>query len=352
MATGRPSKKNRYGLSPAAYTVWLASKQITGGYEDRALREEIVNSTMRAMIQSQREYLRAHRDQLERKLERMKQDRNWYVNSLRKRLAQFLYEDKVPPKDANLGKYISVEIECYFDSESDIERLAVDVQAAGLRKLITFKTDASIKPNGDSNGCDCGDEECADYHGDTSSDEERSLEIVITTTVGEYEPIRKLCDLLDKHGAQVNASCGLHVHFDYRHAKNYREVSRAANRVARAVAALKLMLPRSRRDNDFCSRAINKRDDHSRYAFVNTHAYDAHQTLEIRGHSGTVNADKIINWIEIIYNILNSKKRGLSRVKLSNPVEVAEVFELPTNLKAYMADRYKTFANSNAEEAA
>lgn len=46
----------------------------------------------------------------------------------------------------------------------------------------------------------------------------------------------------------------------------------------------------------------------SRYAFVNCHSYRKHKTLEIRGHSGTIDADKILNWIGICAAIMF--KRG------------------------------------------
>ena len=37
---------------------------------------------------------------------------------------------------------------------------------------------------------------------------------------------------------------------------------------------------------------------HDRYCGVNLHAYSDHNTIEIRIHSATLDADKVINWVK------------------------------------------------------
>lgn len=211
-------------------------------------------------------------------------------------LRQRLFRDKKPPNDTI---YCAVEIECIFNGGYDYNNFIKDIRNNSLSNCVTIKNDGSLR---NSDDCSCNDESC-----NTCYDARDYIpkEIVVFFPKNDMTVLKKVCEYLDDR-AHVNKSCGLHVHFDYRD-KGKTLAFKAANKLAHIVPLLKLMLPEGRRNNSFCSEIISK-DRGSRYAFVNTTAFSKHQTIEVRGHSGTTSFEKISQWIMICDAAMNHKK--------------------------------------------
>ncbi len=199
-----------------------------------------------------------------------------------------IYENKGVP-DTFHGKWRSIEFEVIFKSEDDVEEFVKYCKKKRYTKFVTIKDDGSI--------------EADDF-------DESPQEIVVSFRSGADSIVKNICAFL-KDRAYVNKSCGAHVHFDMRSYKK-DTVEKYGKRLANSVPALKQILPKSRRDNEFCSdQDMSKLEGYdTRYAFVNLQAYKKHRTIEVRGHAGTINAKKILNWIKICETImLNGKPR-------------------------------------------
>lgn len=149
---------------------------------------------------------------------------------------------------------------------------------------------------------------------DASIRADKGFEIVSPPLKGEngINQVRIVAETIEELGGQVNRSCGLHIHHDVNdftldHFKNiYSLYHRFENTIDE-------IMPVSRRGNNntFCKSIQGKMEElkdansleeirrifQSRYYKLNVQSFWRHGTIEFRQHSGTVNAEKIINWI-------------------------------------------------------
>ena len=159
----------------------------------------------------------------------------------------------------------------------------------------------------------------------------RGIEIVSPVLKGKagLEQIRKVASALEANGARINKTCGLHVHVGARDLSALH-VQSILNRYSTFESVIDSMMPVSRRanHNHFClpiaeiirwdSRELltkpwpdlvdMARSVGSRYYKVNVSAYLRHGTIEFRQHSGTVNPEKIINWVLFCLNFVEASK--------------------------------------------
>ncbi len=155
------------------------------------------------------------------------------------------------------------------------------------------------------------------------TDSSCGYEIVSPVLYGEdgIEQIRKVCDALDGI-ANVDRNCGFHIHIDA-NGLNLRQIKDVVKSYKEYEDIFDLVLPRSRRanNNQYCKSledvtlseidtANNIRElvagafGNDRYYKLNIASYLRHGTIEIRQHSGTVDADKVINWVYLIQNFV------------------------------------------------
>lgn len=221
-----------------------------------------------------------------------------------------------------------------------------EIRNLGFNKYVTLKDDGSVYPDskiddeaccmsGDEDGNDCGDCEYCNL-------DEYGREIVVTFKYGNWELVKQICKALNACGAYVNKTCGLHVHFDFRNSKRLL-VSKMGHRIAKCVPALYKMLPKSRRDNSYCKVAINHHTRGERYAFVNLQSYSKHRTLEIRGHSGTTDPVKIINWIRLMKYCMDYKGKPLETID-----ELVNQVKMPEDLMEYCVQRSDKFVKEQS----
>ena len=129
------------------------------------------------------------------------------------------------------------------------------------------------------------------------------------------EIAKRAAKALEAAGATINTTCGLHVHFDAANLST-EELRTICKRYARHEEEIDSFMPASRRGNanTYCesvrslflnNRAFDRATTkiklvesiHSRYYKVNLQAYARHHTIEFRQHSGSVDAEKIANWV-------------------------------------------------------
>jgi hypothetical protein len=203
----------------------------------------------------------------------------------------------------NLNRTYGVEIEFIGDRAS----VAQAVREAGLDCLVEgynhitrphwkVVTDGSVKVNGISG-----------LGGEIVSP--------ILSGIEGFEQIEKVCRALKSAGASVNITCGLHVHHDARdfRTETFKNLIKIYRRFEPTID--ELVAP-SRRENTntYCQtlarinmEEILKKNTlqqiiplyGNRYRKLNLHSFATHGTVEFRQHQGTIDADKIINWIKL-----------------------------------------------------
>lgn len=150
--------------------------------------------------------------------------------------------------------------------------------------------------------------------------------------------IEIVCRVLNDLGVQVNHSCGLHVH----HGANdltLNDWQNLAKLYLKYEATLDTLLPVSRRagQNQFCAalrtqfssldeafRIIDRATTlealadllcrRVRYYTLNLMAFWRHGTVEVRHHSGTIDAAKILHWVSLTQCLI---LRAMERTSIS-----------------------------------
>lgn len=148
---------------------------------------------------------------------------------------------------------------------------------------------------------------------------------ILEGTAGLTE-LETVCNVLEANHVKVNKSCGLHIHFDAQ-AMKAEQVKNVLINYANFETIIDSFLPTSRRENNntycksvkgFESRIQNMttisqmaNEMSGRYYKMNLQSYSRHQTIEFRQHSGTVEFNKISNWILFLHNLVefSAKKK-------------------------------------------
>jgi hypothetical protein len=150
-------------------------------------------------------------------------------------------------------KYIGIEIECLIPDSWKFEK-----DFLPYRKYLSIDKDGSIQ-----------DEES--YSGKEFKILARESEIA--------DIVRGVTDILNAHGARVNETCGLHVHFDMRTETSLQRET-IYSKLYHSLTLLKTIVPKTRRMNIYCK--LNKTWSLSyfgnRYKAINVTAYHKHHT--------------------------------------------------------------------------
>ena len=223
------------------------------------------------------------------------------------------------------GEGIGVEMEffCPRDRARDLDKCKGDsrdddgklVGVSGLR--LAYDSSVSGRDN-----CDdiCRDREARLFFG-----------------YKRWHRLYEATERLREAGCDVNRTCGLHVHIDCRDISNTAAGTRA-KRLREALPWLKRMVPSSRASNTYCNR------DSGRYQPINTESLHRHSTVEVRLHSGTLDADKIRNWIEVVRFIALRHGGGRNRpTYLTSLDEFLEAPEPEDHIKQWVVARTNTF---------
>lgn len=226
---------------------------------------------------------------------------------------------KLPKRPTDGADYIGIEIECITPSGVDLTPLFP------FAKYVEVGGDGSI-----------------DHHGN-----EEGTEIRVCM---RREEVRKvlpdLMQTLKDMGARINKSCGLHVHLDQR---NNKEPEKVFQKLVRSLGLLYTVVPESRRQNRYCKRNrhanFNDAVRGDRYKAVNASAFHRYHTIEVRLFGGTLEATKIINWIEILLAIAY----GETVMRCPKTFDTAlKYWKLSEENLAWLKDRQTKFSSINA----
>ena len=231
----------------------------------------------------------------------------------------------------------------------------------------------------------------------------RGIEFQTPKLKGEAgeQAIKKMCKVLNSLDFTNDRTTGLHIHLDSADMKP-KTITRTEPKAIKACWIFYLLyeevilsfLPPSRRRNSYCklikegyhiteiegcnniaqleklwyrtqSRKVIKdrkaeKYDGSRYAGANFHSLLANGHLEIRYHSGTINAEKILEWVNLHqtimdkalwnYTAMTSKKiMGMPELKEKTAL-FYEILELPKRAQKYFSARQKMFSSTKSDK--
>lgn len=219
---------------------------------------------------------------------------------------------------ATKNRHIGIEIECISKLT---QRELIKKLPANLVPFVTFKKDFSIL---------------------ASDDYQYVHEVVVCAEERKIKGlVEEISTFLKENKCTVNASCGLHVHVDTRKICE-NEYIKLAQKFAKFQKILFAIQPKSRQKNEYCKRlrkaTLNKK---SRYYAINTLSRNKYNTLEIRVHSGTIEAIKINNFIDLLTKIRDSKA-VFKRITLTKKLLVQ--LGLKPEQATYFTERAKSFA--------
>lgn len=207
---------------------------------------------------------------------------------------------------------VGVELEC------------VNVNRDAVRLACAARGIATRDDYHNYNHCDSADTyklmSDSSLHGD-GDDVYDTCEIV-TPVLNDLSSLKTVCEVLNAAGCKVNKSCGLHVHFGASRFTDaqWRRIVCNYGRIERIIDGF---MPVSRRGNNsqWCDSIVEqalrvearpgitresiKYEIGGRYHKVNLEAYSRHQTIEFRQHSGTINFEKIENWVNFLAGLLS-----------------------------------------------
>lgn len=244
-----------------------------------------------------------------------------------------IFVDKKPLTEE---EHVGIELE--FFCKENKTALVKSFGKKGLTKYLTLKFDGSIK----------------------APDGFNPFEVTACIPVSELDSVvQSISDVLTKEcTSDVNRTCGFHVHLDMRNRRFSRDT--IFHNLVTYQHLLYRMMPPSRKlgykrtdggVNHFakpnpCKNFVKQRRTGSRYYAVNPHSLERHQTLEVRLHSGTIDARKILNFVKILRAIVEVQNKTLRA-----PVTVsgfARQVGLNSELKQYVQERINKFALDHA----
>jgi hypothetical protein len=248
-----------------------------------------------------------------------------------------------------------------FGCEIELVGLSIEEAARALRAagITTFDTETNSfdgiyrSYQSDNGGCDCSscradrnepeDPRTATawkvtYDGSVNN----GCEVVSPILSGDQglDSVRKVVRTLKAAGARVENSCGFHVHVNAQDLQG-PELINAVQRYAQYEGQIDAFMAPRRRENrsEWCKSTIELATDlgnrmdflaaehvanhpRSRYYKLNVAAYVKHGTLEFRQHAGTLDLNKIINWIIFCVQFVEDSK--LPKSYISNYQSFAE----------------------------
>lgn len=160
---------------------------------------------------------------------------------------------------------------------------------------------------------------------------------IVSPPLSSFNDVEKVCKVLEENGVTVDKSCGFHVHHEIKdlNKKQIENIYEIYNKYE--VEVIDQLLPMSRRVGNACrtrwckpvrqimddirgcdsiEKMINHINigggrggshyQHCRYRSINFRAYVVYGTIEFRHHSGTIEFEKIRNWVLLTHKIIES----------------------------------------------
>lgn len=138
--------------------------------------------------------------------------------------------------------------------------------------------------------------------------------------------------------ARINKTCGLHIHFDAS-GIGVEQMKSIMINYANYEGIIDSFMPQSRRanNNNYCQTITYLRSriesattieglisqQGTRYHKVNLQSYNRHKSIEFRQHSGTIEFEKIKNWIVFLHNLVEYSKT--KRVEVATLASLSKI---------------------------
>ncbi len=219
------------------------------------------------------------------------------------------------------GSIVAVELEFGCDDGSELQ--GMDESDYPDIPFVVWKGDGSVgSANGDGMATSCFQEVNIMFNPNDPSG---------------WDAVKQCVDFLNKHGACVNSTCGMHVHIDTRNLTD-GAYSRRINKFMNAYKNwAKYVVSRNRAHGHYCS--INN-SPRTRYCAINSCCRTEHRTLEVRIGHGTLNIHKIKAWVAFNLWLMNCK--NAHAVSFDTFMQS----DCPALIKAFIMSRMFKFADS------
>lgn len=305
--------KRRENGRQCFHEVTITDKQRRTGYGESPFSLKEALEMAKSSLRNRREDSRFVREQLRP---------GWALERLIEKRAEAILHNE--PRPRLKEKHLGIEIECYTNLTR--ENLAKALAKAKIPNgSINVTDDGSLRAPAGKYSCE--------------------LRVLVRESTLE-DIVTRICKVLNDNGGVVNNDCGLHVHLDCR--TGIRRGAVTFDRLNRALPLLAAMVPASRRRNEFCK--LNSADDTiddfadegDRYYAINGDALHRHGTIEVRLHTGTINATKIINWCRLLGLIADCENKSMGR-KTKSLKAWKKYLKMPKDLTVYVAQRITLF---------
>lgn len=225
-----------------------------------------------------------------------------------------------------------IEIECYLPEGGTMQAVATAVRARIDKPVHVTGYNHQTPPEGSWKITTDG----------SLGDYSRGMELVSCVLRGEtgVTEAEKVIRALSDFGCTVNKKCGFHVHVGLadpqgRHSENAetrKTIQRLATMYATFEPVLDSLMPPSRRasNNSYCRsithaspaainaaasigaviNLVNPGSSGGRYSKLNLHAFRKYGTAEFRQHSGTMEPNKVRNWILTCLRMVAAARNG------------------------------------------
>lgn len=179
-------------------------------------------------------------------------------------------------------------------------------------------------------------------HDSSISSRSGGCEVVSPPMILNAESLQQLktvCEALNDAGADVNKSCGVHVHIDVNE-ESSETIANVFNRYKKFETTIDTFMPVSRRSNNgrYCQSLIPQSDrifrdkaqirsmcSVTRYLKVNLQSFARYGTIEFRQHSGSINASKLIKWISFLSEFVAASRVTTTTIPTSIPTPTVRV---------------------------
>ncbi len=173
----------------------------------------------------------------------------------------------------------------------------------------------------------------------------RSYELVSPILQGQegIDNLRKVLEIIENAGCQVNKSCGIHVHVGIQE-YTVKNLTNLIKFYGKYEEEIDMVVAPSRRDTrwarplmiDSIWNNLNKCTTFedvqnlmcTRYKKINVFSYRRYGTVEFRQHGGSVNADKVCSWVIMLTNMCDkvAKKKNVVRNKTELRHSLVDLF--------------------------
>ena len=181
--------------------------------------------------------------------------------------------------------------------------------------------------------------------------------ILDTESESDTLMVRKVCRALQKLGSKVNRTCGLHVHVDAAHLSG-EQVRKVWERYRDLETEIDAFMPSNRRANvSSYTMTLRNKVVHGatkaalatsldRYYKVNLQSLTRYGTIEFRQHNGTIDAEKILNWVSFCTQFVQASANAPEACEARTVTRTVNRSVVPTNLNHGQRQVYIALMNA------